>query len=112
VVTVDWRHALPGEPNKIRPAVIIEDHELFPDDYPTTIVVPLTSDQRLAHPTFALRIEPDAANGLNAISYALANLVTVASLERVRTTAFSIEHHQLAALRARVAEAIGVPTAS
>jgi hypothetical protein len=53
---------------------------------------------------------PNAANGLKSISYALANLVTVTSLKRVRTTGFSVDFEQLSALRGRIAEVIGVPT--
>lgn len=34
IVVVDWRGgALPEEPSRLRPAVVVEDHELFPDDY-------------------------------------------------------------------------------
>ncbi len=29
IVLVDWRDALPREPNKRRPAVVVEDSELF-----------------------------------------------------------------------------------
>ena len=92
----------------MRPAVIVEDDELFPDDYPSTIVVPLTSDARLAHQTFALRIVPNRTNGLRQTSYALANLVTVASRRRLQATDFSITPGQLAALRYRIAEAIAL----
>jgi hypothetical protein len=37
---------------------VVEDHELFPDDYPNVLVVPLTRDEVLAHRSFAERIEP------------------------------------------------------
>ena len=34
IVIVDWRDAIPKEPNKVRPAVVVEDHELFDESYP------------------------------------------------------------------------------
>lgn len=44
IVLVDWRDALPKEPNKRRPAVVVEDAELFHPSYPNVILVPLTAD--------------------------------------------------------------------
>jgi mRNA-degrading endonuclease toxin of MazEF toxin-antitoxin module len=50
IVTVDWRRDpddpsrdphLP-EPNKLRPAVAVQDCELFDPAYPTVLVVPMT----------------------------------------------------------------------
>jgi mRNA-degrading endonuclease toxin of MazEF toxin-antitoxin module len=42
IVVVDWRgDALPKEPNKPRPAVVIENQALFAPDYENVIVVPL-----------------------------------------------------------------------
>jgi mRNA interferase MazF len=73
-----------------------------------TIVVPLTSDERLAHPTLSIRLAPNPDNGLRVVSYALANRVTVATLKRVRATAFSIALEELFAIRSRIAEAIGL----
>ncbi len=41
IVVVDWRGgSLPQEPGKLRPAVVVEDHELFPEEYPNMLVVP------------------------------------------------------------------------
>jgi hypothetical protein len=35
IVVVDWRgDALPHEPSRLRPAVVVEDDELFPEEYP------------------------------------------------------------------------------
>ncbi len=34
IVIVDWRDGIPKEPNKVRPAVVVEDHELFDESYP------------------------------------------------------------------------------
>jgi mRNA-degrading endonuclease toxin of MazEF toxin-antitoxin module len=38
IVLVDWRDALPKEPNKRRPAVVVEDRGLFDDAYPNLIL--------------------------------------------------------------------------
>ena len=35
IVVVDWRvGSMPQEPGRLRPAVVVEDHELFPEEYP------------------------------------------------------------------------------
>ena len=52
IITVDWRkdpnhpglNPLPPEPNKLRPAVVVQDCELFDPAYPTVLVVPMTGD--------------------------------------------------------------------
>ena len=44
IALADWRGALPKEPNKRRPAVVVEDDGLFAPGYPNTILVPLTDD--------------------------------------------------------------------
>lgn len=49
IVIADWRgDGLPQEPNKRRPAVVIEDQTLFGSDDPNVILVPLTDDAGLA----------------------------------------------------------------
>ncbi len=56
IVTVDWRRdpddpaqdPHPPEPNKLRPAVVVQDCELFDPAYPTVLVVPMTGDLALA----------------------------------------------------------------
>ena len=40
IVIADWRDALPKEPNKLRPAVVVEDETLFDPAYPNVILVP------------------------------------------------------------------------
>jgi mRNA interferase MazF len=109
-VLVDWRGgALPREPNRLRPAVVVEDHELFPDQYPNTVVVPLTRDQGLAHPSFAERIEPHPDNGVESTCWALAHHVTSVSLQRVTPTHSQITADQVGSLRRRIAVALGIP---
>jgi mRNA interferase MazF len=63
IVLVDWRDALPKEPNKLRPAVVVEDDELFSPGYPNAILVPLTEDAPLAIPDLSVALEPTAGNG-------------------------------------------------
>ena len=54
IVIADWRDALPREPNKLRPAIVVEDPELFGPAYPNVILVPLTEDQQLGMPDLSL----------------------------------------------------------
>jgi len=109
IVVVNWRGgAQPTEPSRRRPAVIVEDHELFPDEYPTTLVVPLTRDDGLAHRSFAERIEPTEENGAEATCWALAHHVTSVSLRRVSPTVSRITADQLASIRRRITVAAGI----
>ncbi len=106
---VDWRSgSLPQEPGKLRPAVVVEDHDLFPEGYPNTLVVPLTRDEGLAHGSFAERIEPTADNGADTTCWALAHHVTSVSLRRVNPTASQITAEQLWSIRTRITVAVGV----
>ncbi len=109
IVLVDWRAgAIPHEPTKIRPSVVVEDHELFPDGYPNTIVVPLTRDEALAYAAFAERIDPGPENGAETTSWALAQHVTSVSLQRLQPTPSRITAEQLGSLRRRIGLALGV----
>jgi mRNA interferase MazF len=109
IVVVDWRRgALPQEPGRLRPAVVIEDHELFPEEYPNTIVVPLTRDQGLAHGSFAECIPPTPENGVATTCWALAHHVTSVSLRRVEPTPSRITDDQLSGIRKRVTLAVGI----
>jgi mRNA interferase MazF len=66
IVTVDWRKdpddpALdpqPPEPNKLRPAVVVQDTELFDPAYPTVLVVPMTGDPAPAIPDLTVVLSP------------------------------------------------------
>ncbi len=109
IVLVDWRtRAVPQEPSKIRPAVVVEGEDLFPDGYPNILVVPLTRDEGLAYPAFAERIEPTPQNGGEGTSWALGHHVTTVSLRRVQTTSSCITPGQLHSLRQRVSLALGL----
>jgi mRNA-degrading endonuclease toxin of MazEF toxin-antitoxin module len=109
IVIIDWRgDALPREPNKLRPSVVVDDQDRFPAEYPSVIVVPLTRDERIVIPTFSERIEPTPENGAPATSWALGNHVSTTSLKRViKTTSSRITDAQLASLRRRVALTLG-----
>jgi mRNA-degrading endonuclease toxin of MazEF toxin-antitoxin module len=87
--------------------VVVEDHELFPELYPNTIVVPLTRDEGIAHRSFAERIQPTPENGVETTCWALAHHVTSVSLRRVQATPSRITDEQLSSIRRRIIVAIG-----
>lgn len=58
IVLVDWRDALPREPSKKRPGIVVEDSELFDAAYPNLILVPLAEDPHLAIEDLSVRIAP------------------------------------------------------
>lgn len=108
VVLVDWRDALPKEPNKFRPAIVVEDVELFGASYPNGILVPLTDENELVIEELALMIEPTVENGCSKRSYALSHCVTTNSKQQVRPTTSRILPEQLAIIRRQIALAIGL----
>ncbi len=108
IVVADWRDALPKEPNKLRPAVVVEDEALFDPAYPNVMLVPLTEDRRLAIPDLSVAIEPTPQNGCTKRCYALSHCVTTTSAARVTATRSWITHHELHAIRRQIAVAIGV----
>lgn len=109
IVLADWRgDALPKEPNKRRPAVVVEDDGLFAPSYPNAILVPLTEDDGLVIPDLAVAIAPTAENGCSKPCWAVSHLVATTSKLRLRATASHITPEQLAAIRRQVALAVGV----
>ncbi len=109
VVLVDWRRgALPGEPTKIRPSIVVDEQGRFPSDYANIIVVPMSSKEMLVVPTFSERIDPTPENGAPVASWALAHHVSMVSLQRVKVTQSRITDEQLASLRHRIALALGI----
>jgi mRNA interferase MazF len=107
IVVADWRDALPKEPNKLRPAIVVEDETLFDPAYPNVILVPLTEDQRLAIPDLSVAIDPTPQNGCTKRCYALSHCVATTSAARVKPTPSRIADHQLPAIRRQIAIAIG-----
>lgn len=108
IVVVDWRDALPKEPNKLRPAVVVEDDGLFDPSYPNLILVPLTEDERLAIPELSLAIDPTPQNGCPKRCWALSHCVATTSAARVRPTRSRITDQQLGTIRRQIALAIGL----
>ena len=108
IVLVDWRDALPKEPNKLRPAVVVEDTELFGPLYHNLILVPLSEDAKLAAPALRVTFDPTAENGCSKRCYALSPYVTATSKRRVTATQSRILPEQLAAIRRQIACAIGI----
>lgn len=109
IVLADWRgDALPKEPNKRRPAVVVEDDGLFSPAYPNAILVPLTNDEALAIPDLAVAIEPTAENGCSKPCWAVSHLVATTSKMRLQATRSRITQEQLGTIRRQVALAIGV----
>jgi len=108
IVIVDWRDALPREPAKLRPAIVVEDTDLFDPSYPNLILVPLTDDPALAIADLAVPIEPTPENGCAKPCHALAHHVTTTSKARIRPTPSRITARQLLEIRRRIAIAIGL----
>ena len=109
IVLVDWRgDRRPKEPGKIRPAIVVEDHRLFPDDFPNIVVVPLTHDRLLAIPAFAELIHATSESGSQEPSWALANHVTTVSLQRVTMTESRISDDTLKNIHTRIAFMLGI----
>lgn len=109
IVLADWRgDALPKEPNKRRPAVVVEDDGLFSAAYPNAILVPLTEDAALAIPDLAVAILPTLENGCSKPCWAVSHLVATTSKIRLQVTSSRITESQLTAIRRQIALAIGL----
>lgn len=108
IVLVDWRDALPKEPNKHRPAIVVEDGELFGPSYPNVILVPLSADREWAPAELSLIIEPTPENGCPKQCYALSASLASTSKQRVRQTQSRILPEQLDIIRRQIALAIGL----
>jgi mRNA interferase MazF len=108
IVLVDWRDALPKEPSKRRPAVVVEDTGLFDPAYPNLVLVPLAEDPHLAIKDLSVTIQPTAENGCRKPIHALAHHVTTTSKQRVTPTGSCITAAQLAAIRHLIGVAIGL----
>lgn len=108
IVLVDWRDALPKEPNKRRPAIVVEDTELFDASYPNLILVPLAEDPLLAVTDLSVAIPPAVENGCTKPSHALAHHVTTTSKQRVMPTSSRVTEAQLAKIRELIGVAVGL----
>ena len=109
IVVADWRGgARPKEPNKLRPAVVVEDDRLFAPDYSNAILVPLTEDATLVIPELSVGITPNQENGCRKPCWAASHLVTTTSKGRIQPTASRVNSEQLAAIRRQIALAVGI----
>ena len=109
IVLADWRgDARPKEPNKLRPAVVVEDDGLFAPSYPNAILVPLTEDAALAIGDLSVAIAPSAENGCRKPCWAVSHLVATTSKARLRATPSHITPEQLATIRRQIALAVGI----
>jgi mRNA interferase MazF len=98
----------PPEPNKLRPAVVVQDSELFDPAYPTVLVVPMTGDPALAIPDLTLVLQPSPGNGCKKVSYLLSqNLTCVAKSRITAVTKSQITQTELQQLRQLVVLSIG-----
>jgi mRNA-degrading endonuclease toxin of MazEF toxin-antitoxin module len=108
IVVVDWRDGLPKEANKRRPAVVVEDTELFDPSFPNVLLVPLTDDLDFAVPALSGPIDPTPENGCSGPCRALAHGVTATSKRRVRPTESTIGRAQLDQIRHLIGVALGL----
>lgn len=108
IVLVDWRDALPKEPNRLRPAIVVEDGELFGIPYPNVILVPLSEARELAPSDLLLPIDPTPENGCTKRCFALSCYLATTSKQRVRPTQSRILPEQLDIIRRQIALAIGL----
>jgi mRNA interferase MazF len=111
IVLVDWRDALPKEPGKRRPAIVVEDCDLFDASYPNLILVPLVEDPHLAIEDLSVEIPPTAENGCTKLCYALAHHVTATSKQRATQTPSRITALQLSRIRKLIGVAVGLDSA-
>jgi mRNA interferase MazF len=109
IVLADWRgDALPKEPNKLRPAVVVEDDGLFAPNYPNAILVPLTEDGTLAISELSVPIEPTVENGCSKPCWAASHMVAATSKARLRATSSHVTPEQLARVRRQISIALGL----
>ena len=108
IVLADWRgDALPKEPNKRRPAVVVDD-SLFAAAYPKALLVPLTNDGALAIPDLSVSIAPTPENRCDRPCWAVSYLVATTSKRPLQATHSRITAAQLADIRRQIAMAIGI----
>ncbi|MCP9808580.1 type II toxin-antitoxin system PemK/MazF family toxin [Cyanobium sp. HWJ4-Hawea] len=119
IVTVDWRKdpddpamdPHPPEPNRLRPAVMVQDTELFDPSYPTVLVVPMTGDRELVMADLTVVLQPTATNGCKKVSYLVPqNLTCVAKTRIKEVTDSQITEAQLQKLRQLIVLMIGALT--
>jgi mRNA-degrading endonuclease toxin of MazEF toxin-antitoxin module len=109
IVLADWREdSLPTEANKRRPAIVVEDGDLFDQGLLTVLLVPLTGDSKSAIRGLSTPIEPTSENGCSKPCWALSYMVTATAKLRLKVTPSRITPDQLAMIRQQIALAVGV----
>jgi mRNA interferase MazF len=108
ILIINLRDALPDELGKrARPCVLVENRQIFGDEYANIVVVPLTHDRRASFSILTTTIDPTPENGCEVRSYAISAHVTSTSrLRIVRVTDSRITDEQLANIRTQIALAI------
>jgi mRNA-degrading endonuclease toxin of MazEF toxin-antitoxin module len=108
IVVVDWRDALPGsgEPNKVRPGVVVSSPRYFGSVLPFEIVVPLTGVAELAVAGASVLISPTPENGCTKPCYALAWNVQSVPHARLTETPSHVTSDELERIRAQVADCV------
>lgn len=108
IVVVDWRDALQktGEPNKMRPSIVVGREDLFGSEFGYLFVVPMTSLASLSVEGVTLEIQPTRENGCRAVTYALAWNAQTVPLARVAPTSSCVTAEQLDELRNQVARLV------
>jgi mRNA-degrading endonuclease toxin of MazEF toxin-antitoxin module len=108
IVAVDWRDALPGsgEPNKVRPGIIVGSPRFFGSGLPFEIVVPLSGEPELAIVGASVLISPTPENGCTKPCYALAWNVQTVPHARLTETPSRVTSTELADIRAQIAACV------
>jgi len=108
IVMVNWRDALSGtgEPNKMRPGIVVSSPLFFGSGLPFEIVVPLTGESALAIAGASVEILPMPQNGCTKRCYALAWNVQTVPHARLRETVSFITDQELASIRECIAACI------
>lgn len=102
IVIVDWRDAVASEANKLRPAIVVANAELF--GLNTVLLVPIAGETTPKVRNAFVALSPTAENGCSKMSYALAHLVTATSIDRIQgAPGTRIAPAQLEELRRQIA---------
>ena|SRR5579863_1453982 len=98
--------AAAGDYGKPRPAVVIQS-DAFPDDYPSVIICPMTSELTAAH-DFRITIDPSPANGLRARSQVMADKPVTVRRERIGKRIGRLQQEDLVRINGALAFVVGL----
>jgi mRNA interferase MazF len=97
--------ALQGDDGKPRPALIVQS-DLF-DEHPSVTILPVTSELRET-PLFRIRVEPNAANGLQKTSDIMVDKAQSVPRERIGDAFGHVSDEQMLAVSRSLAVFLGV----